>query len=138
MGPLRLDALSVFWYLLRFPGLRVRVAAALAIFLCVVYALGLGGLVLLIAETAASRFGIEWFPHNLSPWLWIGLGTGWVIVFAGVFATFLFHGFLPRALSRREWNADQVIEATEQLAAKYRSDDDRSSRRPTGFAAQQS
>ena len=109
----------------------------LAIFLCVVYATGLGGLVVLIAEAAASRLGNEWSPYTLSPWVRIGLGTGWIIVFAGVFATFLFHSFLPRALSRREWNADQVIEATEQLAAKYRSVDDRSNRRPAGFATQQ-
>ncbi len=80
------STLSAFWYLVSFPGSYVvRVAAALAFLLCVVYSMGLGGIVLWISSSTASFVGSEWSPDALPPLARTALGTTWVVSFTFVF-----------------------------------------------------
>ena len=97
------SALSAFWYLIRFPGLyEVKMAAVLAILLCVVYSMGLGGLVLWISESAASFLGSEWSPDALSPLVRATLGVTWVAFFTFVFMNMLL-SILLRKPHVRSW-----------------------------------
>ena len=112
------STLSAFWYLISFPGSYVvRVAAALAILLCVVYSMGLGGVVLWISSSAASFFGSAWSPYALPPLARAALGTAWVVVFTFMFMNMMLSIFLrqppfPSLLrllrSHRELRDDQV------------------------------
>jgi hypothetical protein len=123
------NAFSAFWYLIRFREMHVRLAAVLAILLCVIYSMGLGGLVLWMLKAATGLLGSEWSPDALSPPVRTAVGTAWVVFFTFVFMNMMFSsllrplpgGFLQLLRSRQPFNAAQVIRASEQLAAKYRS-----------------
>ena len=114
----RPSTLSAFWYLISFPGSYVvRVAAALAILLCVVYSMGLGGLVLWVSSSTASFFGSEWSPYALPPLARAALATAWVAVFTFVFMNMMlsillrqppFPSLLQLLRSHRELRDDQV------------------------------
>lgn len=113
---------SVVWYLLVVQSyLRVRVAAVLAILLCVVYAMGMGGIVLWLLEAVSRLTGSEVAPAMVPQGVRFAVGSAWVILFTLVFVYRLFRSFVPASLMRRDVDAAQVIRAGEQLVARYRS-----------------
>ena len=117
---------SAFWYLIRFREMHVRLAALLAILLCVVYSMGLGGLVLWMLKTATGLLGSEWSPDALSLPVRIAAGAAWIVFFTFVFMNMMFSSllrqlpgdFLQLLRSRQPLDAAQVIRASEQLAGK--------------------
>ena len=119
---LPLNPFSVAWHLVVVqPYLRVRVAAILAILLCVVYAMGMGGIVFWLLDAGFRLIGSEVSPDMLPQGLRVAVGSVWVIVFTLVFVYRLFRSFVPASLMRRDVDAAQVIRAGEQLVARYRS-----------------
>ncbi len=116
------NTLSVVWHLVVVqPFMRVKLAAVLAVLLCVVYAMGLGGIVLWLLDTVPGLFQSDWSPHALSQGVRIAAGSTWVIFFTVLFTHRLFRSFMPLALMRRDVDTDQVIRAGERWVARYRS-----------------
>lgn len=124
-----LEAIAVFWDLVRFPDMQVKAAAMLAILFCVVYAMGLGGIVLWLWRFASSFTGGVSFPDSLAPWARIAVGVAWTAFFSVVFMTPLLRNFLPRPSRReplnkhgvRQSDVNEVIRASEELLARIRS-----------------
>ena len=116
-----LEAVSVFWDLVRFPDMQVKAAAGLAILFCVVYAMGLGGIVLWLWTFASSFTGGIPSPDSLAPSTRTAVGVAWVFFFTGVFMSLFVRAFLPRPLLRRASDVDAVIRASDELLARIRS-----------------
>lgn len=114
--------MSVVWHLVVVqPYMRVKLAAVLAVLLCVVYALGLGGIVLWLLDTVPGLFRSDWSPYALSQGVRIAAGSTWVIFFTVLFMHRLFRSFMPLSPTRRDVDTDQVIRAGRRLVARYRS-----------------
>ena len=121
---------SALYFLLRYPRSDVRAAVGLAAFIGVVAALVVGGMVIWVADAGFEGITSRWFQNIVTLPILTFTAAVWVFVFTYAFLAMLVRSLLLRSRYGRllkrprgtheEASIDEIIEASEEFASKYR------------------